>query len=82
MPELRLPVPNRGALGNPGRSPEARAGGGAVTCPECRAMNSKFLGFVGSAGLRIVEFRCPDCGCIYSVKTETEIVVISHGKTL
>ncbi|MGA3060968.1 MAG: hypothetical protein ABSD92_11440 [Candidatus Bathyarchaeia archaeon] len=76
---MRLPVPNRGALGNPDRSPEARTGGGAVTCPECRAMNSKFLGLADSGGLRIAQFKCPDCGCIYSVKAQTEIKVLEHG---
>ena len=45
-----------------------------MTCPECRAMNSKFLGFADSGNLRIVGFKCPDCGCVYSVKTQTEVM--------
>ena len=41
---------------------------------------SQFLGFTESGNLRIVQFKCQDCGCIYSVNTETEIKVISHGR--
>jgi hypothetical protein len=70
---MRLSVRAKGTLGNP-------KGGTRMTCPECHAMNSKFLGFADSGNLRIVQFKCEICGCIYSVKTQTEIKVVKHGE--
>lgn len=51
-----------------------------MICPECHAMSSKFLGFTDSGNLRIVQFKCQECKCVFSVKTQTEIKVISHGR--
>ena len=52
---------------------------GGANLTSCHAMNSKFLGFADSGNLRIVQFKCESCGCIYSVKTQTEIKVMRHG---
>ena len=54
-------------------------GGFKMTCPECHSLDQELQAFTEKEQLRILVFKCLDCGCLFALKTEVE--VLEHSRT-